>query len=45
VACLEEIAYRMGWIDLSMLESLGKEMSKNSYGQYILDLVREERGG
>ncbi|EPR35456.1 glucose-1-phosphate thymidylyltransferase [Alkalidesulfovibrio alkalitolerans DSM 16529] len=43
VACIEEIAYRMGFIGLDALEELGREMSKNSYGQYILDIVREER--
>ncbi len=45
VACVEEIAFRMGWIDAARLEALGREMAKNSYGQYILDLARESRGG
>ncbi|EPR43731.1 glucose-1-phosphate thymidylyltransferase [Desulfovibrio sp. X2] len=43
VACIEEIAFRMGYIGLDQLEELGREMSKNTYGQYILDVVREER--
>lgn len=36
VACLEEIAFEMGYITEEKLRSLGQEMSKNEYGQYIL---------
>ncbi len=39
----EEIAYRMGFIDLNQLEKLAKSLSNNTYGQYLLDLVKEER--
>ncbi len=39
IACPEEIAYRMGYIDASQLESLAKPMLKNGYGQYLLDLA------
>jgi len=35
----EEIAYRMGFIDAAQLELLAKEMSKNSYGRYLLEEV------
>jgi glucose-1-phosphate thymidylyltransferase len=42
VACVEEVAYRMGYIDTSRLESLAKPMKKNSYGQYLLQLVKEK---
>jgi glucose-1-phosphate thymidylyltransferase len=42
VAALEEIAYRMHYIDLADLESLAKPLSKNDYGQYLLNLVKEE---
>lgn len=41
VACLEEIAYRMGYITAAQVESLAADMRKNSYGQYLMDLVRE----
>ncbi|MCL4685110.1 glucose-1-phosphate thymidylyltransferase RfbA [Myxococcota bacterium] len=41
VACPEEIAYRRGWIDRDQLEKLGHELSKSSYGEYLLRLVRE----
>lgn len=39
----EEIAYRMGFIDTEQLQRLACEMSKNSYGQYLLDVVLENR--
>ncbi len=41
VACPEEIAYRLGYIDASALEAQGKAMEKNAYGQYLLALLRE----
>ena len=39
VACLEEIAYKRGWIDKEQLRSLAKPMQKNGYGQYLLRLI------
>lgn len=42
VACLEEIAYRMGYIDLKQLKELAQPLKKNDYGQYLLRLVKEE---
>ncbi|MGX7234272.1 glucose-1-phosphate thymidylyltransferase RfbA [Enterococcus italicus] len=39
VACLEEIAYRMGYIDQAQLEELAQPLKKNQYGQYLLRLV------
>lgn len=42
VACLEEIAYRMGYIDIEQLEELAQPLKKNDYGQYLLRLVKEE---
>jgi glucose-1-phosphate thymidylyltransferase len=44
VSCLEEIAFRMGYISDSDLEHLAQDMLKNSYGQYLMDVVREARG-
>ena len=38
IACLEEIAYKNDWISHNDLIKKGKEMSKTSYGQYILSL-------
>lgn len=39
VSCIEEIAWRQGWIDNSQLEKLGKELDKTDYGKYILSLI------
>ena len=39
VACLEEIAYRKGWIDKKQLTKLAEPMKKNEYGQYLLNLI------
>ncbi|SMB83691.1 Glucose-1-phosphate thymidylyltransferase [Pasteurella testudinis DSM 23072] len=41
VACLEEIAWRQGWLTDQQLTALAKPMSKNEYGQYLLRLVKE----
>jgi glucose-1-phosphate thymidylyltransferase len=41
IACPEEIAYRLGYIDAAALERLGSSMAKNGYGQYLLALLRE----
>jgi glucose-1-phosphate thymidylyltransferase len=45
VACIEEIAWRNGWIETEQLEAIGSEMSSNSYGTYLLQLAREEGEG
>ncbi|MBZ5963218.1 glucose-1-phosphate thymidylyltransferase RfbA [Leuconostoc gasicomitatum] len=42
VASLEEIAYRMGYIDIVQLEHLAQPLKKNDYGQYLLRIVDEE---
>ena len=39
IACLEEIAWRMKWIDDAQVRKLAEPMKNNSYGQYLLDLV------
>jgi len=43
VSCIEEIAFRMGYIDGRQLETLAEPMRKNEYGRYLLDLL-ENRG-
>lgn len=40
IACLEEIAYTNGWLTKQDLQRVGNELSKNSYGQYLLDLIK-----
>jgi len=42
VACVEEIAYRSGWIDAAQLEKLAQPMLKNGYGQYLLKVLKEK---
>lgn len=40
IACLEEIAYRQGWIGADRIRELAQPMIKNQYGQYLLSLVK-----
>jgi glucose-1-phosphate thymidylyltransferase len=40
VACPEEIAYRQGWIDAATLQKLATPLSKNGYGNYLLNLLK-----
>lgn len=40
IACLEEIAWRRGFIDKAQLEVIGEELKMTDYGQYILSLVK-----
>jgi len=42
VACLEEIAFRMGWIGAADVERIAKPMRDNAYGQYLLRLLAGE---
>ena len=43
VACLEDIAYRQGWIDEERMRELAKPMLKNQYGQYLLNVIEEKK--
>ena len=43
VACLEEVAYNMGYITRDDVMRIARTMDKNDYGQYLLRLVEEER--
>ena len=40
-ACLEEIAFRSGWISAEQVERLAQPMLKNAYGQYLLRILKE----
>jgi glucose-1-phosphate thymidylyltransferase len=42
VACVEEIAYRMGYINADQLRLLAEPLSKNGYGQYLLQIINEK---
>ena len=41
VACIEEVAYRMGYIKAEQVERLAEPMKKNGYGQYLLQLIKQ----
>ncbi|MGP4906594.1 glucose-1-phosphate thymidylyltransferase RfbA [Psychrobacter faecalis] len=41
VACLEEIALNNGWLTKEKVAEIGQSMSKNAYGQYLIDLTKE----
>ena len=45
VACPEEIAYRQGWIDAEIVEMVARKLSKNSYGQYLSQILHELNAG
>ncbi len=46
VACIEEIAFNLGYINAAQIHALAQDMLKNQYGQYLLDVIEEaERGG
>ena len=42
IACLEEVAYRNGWIDAERLRQVAAPMLKDQYGQYLLNLIKRE---
>jgi glucose-1-phosphate thymidylyltransferase len=44
IACLEEIAFRMGYISADQLEKLAMNMRESEYGQYLSELLEERRG-
>jgi glucose-1-phosphate thymidylyltransferase len=41
IACIEEVAYRQGYIDAAQLRRLAQPMQKNGYGQYLLSILAE----
>jgi len=43
IACVEEIAYRMGFIDTVQLERLAAPLRKSGYGEYLLRILRDHR--
>jgi len=42
VACPEEVAFRLGWIDADQLRSLAKPLAKTGYGRYLLRVIEEQ---
>ncbi len=43
IACVEEIAYRMGYIDANQVEQLARPLLKNGYGQYLIEMLKFEK--
>jgi glucose-1-phosphate thymidylyltransferase len=43
IACLEEIALRMGFIDANACHALGESLAKSGYGQYVMEVARSAR--
>ena len=43
IACVEEIAYRMGYINEEKLETLAESLTKNGYGKYLVDLIEFDK--
>ncbi|MGQ9696221.1 MAG: glucose-1-phosphate thymidylyltransferase RfbA, partial [Thermodesulfobacteriota bacterium] len=41
VACVEEVAYRMGYIDAEQVRKLAEPLKNNGYGQYLLQIIKE----
>jgi glucose-1-phosphate thymidylyltransferase len=42
IACIEEIAYQLGYISIDELAALARDTLKNQYGRYIMDLIGEK---
>ena len=43
VACIEEIAYRLGYIDAEQIQKLAAPLAKNGYGKYLVDILKYDR--
>ena len=44
ISCPEEIAYRMGWVEKEQIERIASPLSKNGYGQYLLNMISGGEG-
>jgi glucose-1-phosphate thymidylyltransferase len=45
MACIEEVAYRMGFIDSNQVKKMAHNLMKSGYGQYLLDMLNYEVRG
>ncbi len=43
IACLEEVSYRMGYIDSEQVKELAEPLKKNEYGQYLLRMIEQDK--
>jgi len=42
IGCIEEIAFRLGYIDADQIRALAKDLLKNEYGQYLMEIIESE---
>ena len=42
ISCIEEIAWRRGWISDSQLQDIGRELKMTDYGQYLISLIEKD---
>ena len=45
ISCVEEIAYRLGYIDARQVKALARDMIHNEYGRYLMEILEEKEGG
>jgi glucose-1-phosphate thymidylyltransferase len=43
IGCIEEVAYRNGFIDAEQLERIAQPLLKSGYGQYLLQILQQEK--
>ena len=43
IGCIEEVAYRMGFINRDALRALGRELEKSDYGRYLVNIADHEK--
>ena len=43
IACIEEIAHKMGFINDSQLERIAEPLRKSGYGEYLIDLLKRDK--
>ena len=44
IGCIEEVAYRMGFIDADQLKKLAKPLMKSGYGDYLMKIIKNGNG-
>ena len=42
IGCIEEIAFRLGYIDADQIRAVAKDLLKNEYGQYLMEIIESE---
>jgi glucose-1-phosphate thymidylyltransferase len=42
IGCIEEIAFRLGYIDADQIRAAAKDLLKNEYGQYLMEIIESE---